>query len=272
MARSRRAQARQAQQLRWGILIGLGVVAALLALGYMVWRGRSERVELVASNQCPSAGAHGVVVILIDQTDPLSDVTRQDLEQQLAGYTNGVKRHEALYIYALRQDGRPERLFFGCNPGSAADANEMIESKQRAERSFQTRFRKPLDQALREVLRDQNAKASPIMESVQAIAVQTFSDPANAGAERRLLVIASDFMQLSPRVSFYGQGSGVELGERALDALRAPLREVEADLLFISRPDEPGPPHEALRTAWSTYLHGSESGRVKVVRLTGANP
>jgi hypothetical protein len=259
-------------------VVGLGLIVAVIAavgVGVAIYsRAAKSHVELETETQCPADGPRSVTVVLVDRTDAISPITERDLRNQLAAVANGVPKYGALYLYAIdgAADGLPEPLFFRCNPGDASTVSDMSGSKRKTQRRFEDGYAEPLDAVMRDLVGAGQAPASPIMEAVQAVAVSTFGDPAAKAASKRRLIIASDFMQNSARVSFYGGAAGSQL--LAPEVLDAPLKDVEVGLLFIQRPDRGGPPIDELKAVWREYFleSGVAPSQVRPVQLTGANP
>lgn len=269
MARSRKARQRDLQL----IVVSAAVVIILIVIGFgfVTLRGRAteQNRPLDPVTLCPLSGPESVTVILVDKTDAITAVTQLDIRTRLQSYAERTPKYGALYLYALEGDsGDPiSPVFMRCNPGSAEDTDPLVGSKERSQRRFDDGFKAPLDRMLDQLLDIRQAPTSPIIEGVQAAAVEAFGTDRATRVPRRLVVV-SDFAQNSEHLSVYrGQMIGPD-AERL--GLLAPLRGVEVDILLIQRPSAG---HEAtqLLAAWQGYFEMSEADNDVSLRLTGAN-
>jgi|UPI0006459B58 hypothetical protein len=274
MVRTRRSAREDANKLIMGIGALVLALMVVVAVGLLVWNVSRSKIRLDAQTQCPLDGPRSITTVVIDRTDPISKITERDLRNRLDELTRSVPRYGALYLYTIDggHEGVGDPLFFRCNPGDQSTANALVDSTGKIQKNFEATFAKPLDAVMGDLLRVKTAPRSPIMEAVQAVAVDDFSSKAAPAADPRRLIVVSDFMQNSDRVSFYGGGKGDRL--RAPEVLNAPLTGVEVSLLFIQRPDRGGPSAEDLRSVWRDYFieSGVASPRVMAIKLTGANP
>lgn len=274
MVRTRRSRRADQLKLVGGIVLGCAVLAPVVAfLIYRAEAGRSH-VRLNAENQCPLDGPRSVTVVVVDRTDPISPTTALALTNELQLVAKRVPQYGALHMYAIDGaiTGVAEPVFFRCNPGSEENVNATTGSKAKAKRRFEEQFSAPLQAAIKTLTSARQADASPIMEGIQGAALRALSSPEAKGASPKRLIIASDFMQNSDAVSFYGRSASQQLS--APDGLDAPLSGVEVGLMFIQRPNRPGPSIDALKTAWTNYFvqSGVASNEVRSIRLTGVSP
>lgn len=274
MVRTRRSRRADRAKLYLGLVL-LAVVLAVV-VGALVLRGRvaADLVALDPQTQCPLDGPRSVTVVMVDRTDPISAITQLALRNELKGVAGATPRYGALYLYAVdgASDGVPAPLFMRCNPGDASSVSGLTRSKAKVQAQFEQGFSNPLNTVLAELTEVRSASASPIMEAVQAAALTAFGDAAAKGATTRRLIVVSDFMQNSDRVSFYRTAAAQAL--QAPEGLEAPLRGVQVGLLFIQRPERPGPAVDELKTVWRDYFiqSGVAPQDVRPVKLTGFNP
>lgn len=268
MARSRRAAAKERKNY---IFAAIGVVVLItlsLIVGQFWMAANAEHVELAKGSLCPKDGPSSVTVVIIDRTDAVSPVTLMDIKTRLNDYAKQVPRYGALYIYVAdgQSSGAVKHEFFRCNPGQAKDVSRLKASKELVQKSFDAGFAAPLDQALRQLLVIGQAPKSPIMEEVQGAGVEAFSGSALADAPKTLIIV-SDLMQNSDRMSLYGGGqANLDFVQRGL---AAPLEGVDVELLVINRPAG-GVSKAKLIEVWNSYVAAS-GGHGRWIELTGAN-
>jgi hypothetical protein len=211
---------------------------------------------------------------VVDRTDPISSTTALALSNELQTIVGQVAQYGALHLYAIdgASEGVAEPIFFRCNPGSEDDVDELTGSKERARRRFDREFAAPLQGAIESLTSAKTATSSPIMEGIQGAALRALSSPNVKEASPKRLIIASDFMQNSEAVSFYGRAASSELG--APDGLDAPLKGVQVGMMFIQRPGRPGPSIDELKAVWREYFvqSGVAPAEVRSMKLTGVNP
>lgn len=274
MVRTRRSRRADQTKLIAGIVLITLLVGAVVGLIVVRAKVQAARVDLDPITQCPVVGPRSVTVVVVDRTDPISDVTALALRNELTAVVEKTPQYGALYLYSIdgEIDGVAKPLFFRCNPGDASTVNELTGSKAKAQRRFDQQFSEPLDSALMSLAKAETAPSSPIMEGLQGAALSAFSHPHAKEASPKRLIIVSDFMQNSDRVSFYGGSAARQL--TSPEGLDAPLHGVTVGLLFIQRPLRGGPSIEELKVAWRAYFieSGVAPPDVRTVKLTGSNP
>lgn len=274
MVRTRRSRQADQVKLIWGLVLIAAVV--LLVGAFVIYRANvaSSRVALDPENQCPVDGPRSVTVVVVDRTDPISPTTALALTNELELVAGQVAQYGALHMYAIdgAVDGVVEPIFARCNPGDDEDVDANTGSKAKAKRRFDREFAEPLKDAIASVATAREAPSSPIMEGLQGAALRALSGPKAKNASPKRLIVASDFMQNSDAVSFYGRAPSQQLV--APDGLDAPLADVEVSMMFIQRPNRPGPSIDELKTVWRDYFiqSGVASPDVRTKKLTGTNP
>lgn len=268
MAPSRRARQRDTRNLLLVGLVAALIIAVIVSFLAVLHRAKVQLVDTDPTTHCPKTGPVAITAILVDKTDSISPVTQLDIRKQLQDYAANIPRYGALYLYTLDENasGLITPIFFRCNPGQASDVDSLTGSKELAQRSFEQDFHGPLQAMLDGLLTNHTSPTSPIMEGVQAAAVEAFGGQQLAKVPKTMVVV-SDFEQNSSRLSFYR-------GDLSVDAasvgLTAPLQGATVDLLFILRPNS-GIKPEAKLDAWLRYIDASQGRAGRDVKLAGAN-
>ncbi len=162
-----------------------------------------EQCEVDGEDLCPyTCRIRGEANILLDSSDTISFVTRNDIRNRIAEHLDSSPLTK-MRVYAVRDLGKDEEIkprLEMCIPVNPDDTRRpdvyrrnWIEYKKRIEVVFDSVFREGDD------------TASPILEAVQAATVQAASNgrvpPVDSGF-RRDLIFVSDMIQNSESVSF----------------------------------------------------------------------
>lgn len=233
--RSRRAQRAQKKNL-WGYILIAAVVTVLIA-AFIIQSIKSREVtQFDKTTFCLKDGAHSITVIMIDQTDALSPIQQASLRNQLQKVQNEVPKNGKLEVYAVGNTVTKalKPVFTMCNPGRGKDIDPLFGNKQRVEHQWKEAFDKPLEDILNSLLSAPSAKESPILESIQSIAITSFNNPGSEDAERRL-VIASDMLHYTHQFSLYQPDQNFQIAKETdyFQNLHADLRDVKIEILLF---------------------------------------
>ena len=165
--------------LRKHLLGGALAVLALgvLAAGAYVYTTAARPPTLDRASLCPVDGPRSVTVVLLDSTDDIPD-DRQARDQDRAGGHGGDAAHpriagdQAARSARCRAAGRSSAR---CNPGDGTGLSEYTANPRLARKRWLDGFREPLEAALESGLHPSPGKTSPIMETIQRIAVERFT-------------------------------------------------------------------------------------------------
>lgn len=120
---SRRRRRRSGSNLG-AIIGGIALVLLTAGIGVVVWvlniQAQAKPV-LDKVTLCPLGGPKEVTAVLLDVTDPISDVTAIDLRNQFQEIVASVPTGGLIQVYTLTEN--PSQLsqsFSGCNPGDAS--------------------------------------------------------------------------------------------------------------------------------------------------------
>jgi hypothetical protein len=150
--------------------------------------------------------------------------------------------------------------------------NALYQNPQLARQRWERDFASTLDAALEKLLASPESATSPIFEAIQAVALQTFDDPALDELHTRRLVLASDLMQNVPgKLRMYDGIPAFEAFKSTpywLD-VKAELDAVDVTVLYLQRPSS-----QRLWSAqvefWSRYFEAQGASIERVLPLAGA--
>lgn len=250
-AKRRREKADRAGALK--VAIAAAVLITLVVVYFMAIAGRRSLDE---ETLCP-ASPEAITVLLVDVTDPMNLTQRQDFINQLERLRASIPRYGKLAIFKV--DATSDRLLTPiierCNPGTADDVSNWTGDKAATQRRWNSQFEAPLNDAFSRITEASGAERSPILESIQSIALTELKNQGADGKPLRLIV-ASDLLQNTDRLSFYGglpTPEDVVAGD-AFATLRTDLRNVDVELWMLQRPDAVRSQPAALRRLWEIMI------------------
>ena len=198
---------------------------AVLAAGAYVYATLARPPALEESSLCPLGGPHSLTVVLLDSTDDIPDIGKREIRTTLVDMAETLPTYELLEIRLLDPKLAGGRLIFSkCNPGDGSDLSEYTANPRLARQHWMDGFREPLEHALEAGFQPAPGKTSPIMQTIQRIAVDRFS-ARNVVDVRKSLVVISDMLENSPDYSQYS-------GDLSYDRFKASsaYRKVRTDL------------------------------------------
>ena len=214
------------------------VVAAGLTVFVRLVMFAPDPPERDAETGCPETGPTALTAIMIDATDRIGAISRADVLARLEEYLAASREDEMVIGFEARPVGEEidEPLLTVCHPGDPEEASEWTQNPRLIRRRLEERFRQPLEALFRDLLGREEAQTSPLMESVQSVAVSFLGREEYVGIPKRLILV-SDLMQHSEYWSFFRQPVDYDAFVRGhgADALGTDLRGTTVDILFVQR-------------------------------------
>lgn len=220
---------------------------------------------------CPP-DIEGITAVLVDVTDPMNTPQRQDFRNQLDRLLGQIERYEKLVIVKVDPvgDSLLVPMITRCNPGSAADVSELDGNPKKLERLHQEDFVAPMKETFDRLMEASAANRSPVMESIQSVALSEFQK-AGLEAKSKRLIVASDLLQNTNRVSFYkGLPDNTEfVKSQEFHRVSTDLSDIEVELWMLQRDDSSQTQPMALPLFWE-HIIDEQGGRViRVYRVSG---
>lgn len=247
------------------------VLSLLSVIGFFYFRSVMAHRTLDDETLCPTQPS-SITVLLVDVTDPMNLPQRQDFLNQLDRLTDQIPRYGKLVI--TKVDPVSERLLVPvitrCNPGSGSDVTEVDGNPQKLEKLRQEKFLAPLKIAYDQLLEASSADRSPIMESIQSVNLTEILKNAGENSVRRL-VVASDLLQNTSEISFYGKLPEADalLNSQAFSRVRTDLRGTDVELWMLQRKDSTDSQPMALPELWERIIDEQGGRLVRVYRVSG---
>ncbi|OWJ64022.1 hypothetical protein [Inquilinus limosus] len=276
VARRRRPRRRGSASESGGLWkAGLIAAAACLLFAGGAWlyiEAAKANPKIDPVTLCPSGGPAGVAAVLIDTTDTLSPVQRLDVLNKLRGLREELPRGWLVAIYPVRPvpEQPPRASLSLCNPGRGEGLSQLTSNPALVEKRWREAFDTPLQDLLGSLVAAGQGDASPIMETVQSVAVAEFGDPDKKPLPKRL-VLVSDMLQHSRSFSQYNgtKTFGDFTKTDAYRALKSDLRGVDVEILYVSRANQ-----ERRQTAdhiafWTDFFTDDGASIERIVRIFG---
>ncbi len=272
MARYKSASARRDQKKAYvsGVII-LGVLVAFAGIGWLWYTSVTGARELDKVTLCPS-DPDSTAILLVDVTDPMTVAQRQDFRNQLDKLRDSIPRFGRLSI--ARVDSTSAELLHPvitrCNPGKASDVSEETGNPKKLQKLWDEGFSAPLQQAFETISQASPAGQSPIMESIQSVALTDLNRGA-AATKPRKLVIVSDLLQHTNDIDFYKPLPDADglINSPAFKKVRADLNGVIVELWMLQRGDSDKTQTRELIDLWEAVLREQGATVVRVYNVSG---
>ncbi len=255
---------------------GIAVVALLLlVVGARLTIFAPKPPDRDPETGCPEAGPAALTAILVDVTDQVGAISRADVLAHLDEYVAGSREDEMVLAFEAKPVGSEigAPLLSVCHPGDPDQASEWTENPRLIRRRLEERFERPLEDLFADLLGREAAPTSPLMESVQSVAVSVLGRHEYADLPRRLILV-SDLMQNTRNLSFFRQAVDYDAfaATTGAAALRTDLRGTAVEVLFVQRAV-----HDRLDGArglidfWQRWIEDQGGALIRVVRVDGLN-
>ena len=249
-------------------------IATLFAGGFGIylWANASRPVSRDPVTMCPIDGPAEINVVLIDTSDEVPAPTRKEAFAILIDFAEALPENALLDIRILDPkfaSGRP--LLTLCNPGDGRGLSEFDANPRLASKRWREKFREPLERALGDGFQTQDAKSSPILATLQGIALDRFTG-ARAERSKKHLIVVSDFFEHSP--PDYSQYDGDLRYERFKKSqmykkVRTDLHGADVDLYYVQRRTKRSVDTGAHIQFWVDWVQDNDGRFSKARKLQG---
>ncbi|WP_026871187.1 hypothetical protein [Inquilinus limosus] len=221
---------------------------------------------------CPAGGPAGVAAVLIDTTDALSPVQRIDVLNKLRGLREELPRGWLVAVYPVKPapEPQPRASLSLCNPGRGEGLSQLTSNPALVEKRWREAFDTPLQDLLGSLVSEGQGTSSPIMETIQSVAVVEFGDPDKKDLPKRL-VLVSDMLQYSQKFSQYnGLKTFSEFVKTdAYRSLRSDLRGVDVEILYVNRASQERRQNADHIEFWTDFFADDGASIARIVRIFG---
>lgn len=265
-----RFDAEAAAKKRRSILTVALVSALGIAGGGWYLTERAKRLSL-DENLCPPDPVD-YAVLLVDVTDPMTLAQRQDLMNKLEELKGSVPRYGKLVV--VKVDTTAEALLAPvitrCNPGTGKEVTGLTGNPKGMQKRYEEQFEAPLYDAFRSLTNASGSEVSPILQSIQSVAL-TELRTTNALDRPRRLIVVSDLLQNTPGLSFYGGVPSVDtvVASAEFRSARTNLDDVDVELWMLERPDSADTQPKRLADLWDALIAEQKGNVTAVYRVSG---
>lgn len=193
----------------WAIIAS--VLAGVAMVGFFAAPSLLSGPPRDPDTLCRKTGPIGHTLILVDKSDPWSEVQAGRLKKLVKSVGEALPADRMLSIYVFNDSFEPgfPPLIALCNPGRTA--SELIGNPRRDYLKWVEKFGRPLDEALVALVQPAKGNQSPIVEALGD--VMSRRENRVESGDRTLLVV-SDMLQNSPQFTVFGNAPGARDSER----------------------------------------------------------
>jgi len=250
-----------------GIFIIFCVLVVISVLAYFHYTQKQKQVQLDPVTLCPvSSSIPKYVALVFDKSDTYNAVQQRFLQRFFTEFKSQLIAGTQISIYVideLKKDTLSPDLVI-CAPRTGDDANAFYENPRQIRQRWQQQFEQPLDKVIDGFMQAGKSDFSPIMETLQAVALSAF--PALKTVADKQIILISDMLHHTPEWSHYRGQMAFSLlqGTAYYQRLNTDLQNAEVKILYIRREGMEKVQNKRHAFFWADYI-GSIGGRVSLI-------
>ena len=225
-----------------GLLILGGIILILFVIGLVgvyayLYVNSPKPLDLVGEEKCPREGPHSFTIVLIDSSDEIPDASLKQVKTYLDDTADTLPEYGLLELRLLdAKTSGGEIIFSKCNPGDGRNLSELDANPKRVHKKWRDSFKEPLETALKFSLRPSESDTSPIMETIQSIALEHFTKARSKDLDKTLIIV-SDMIEHGPDYSQYNNNLTYDTykASQASIKYRTDLQGAKAEIYFVNR-------------------------------------
>lgn len=258
-------------------LLGIALCAfVVLSMGFAVVTKGAIDKQAKSFNKDTACGKHGsssVTAIIIDNTDNLSEIQKASLRSKLKAVVERVPIHGKLDIYPIREttSGTVQAGFSRCNPGRGSDVNEVTGNPERVEKRWHETFEGPAWESVEMYLKPAQVKNSPLMETIQSVAISSFGEDVVTPGANKTLYVVSDMLQNSGGLNLYKGLPRQQdfFASEYFQSVAADLSGVNVEVLFLNRDSNAQRNDRVIAEFWNDIFAKQRSSDYRITRIAG---
>ncbi|WP_300578166.1 hypothetical protein [Phenylobacterium sp.] len=265
------AAARAKRETLKGWLQISGVVALTAVVGvtyFMVAKGAKALDDETLCPREPSS----VTVLLVDVTDPMTTAQKQDFQNQLDHLRRTIPRYGKLIVTKVDSSSSEllKPIIVRCNPGTATDVSEWNGNPRAVQEAHDQKFVAPLEAAFKDLSGASGADRSPILESIQSVALTELA-PLESSDTPRKVVVVSDLLQNTDAINFYDRLPSPDelLESAAFRRVRTDLSGVQFEIWMLERSDATTTQPRALVDLWDSAIAAQGGSIERAYNVSG---
>jgi len=206
MARSKsRFKERKDRKDKLGIFLIVVVLLCMLIGGGIILRNYFLQEKYDSLTFCPTdKSPSSLTIVLVDVTDTLNERQKTSIFNALEEIRDDVGKRGKLEVFLVKisEDKLLEPLFDHCNPGRGKDVSVVYGNPGLVEKRWKRGFSEPLTAIFKKIIPEGQDTISPLMESIQSVALSSFDKPMYRNVPKKLFMI-SDMLQNTQGLSHY---------------------------------------------------------------------
>lgn len=241
------------------VCLVMGISAGGAGLAWFV----QSRTVVDAHTLCPEAGPIAREIVLLDLTDPLTQVQARRLRGLIVDRVDQARQGTLVALAAVSDQSLP--IFARCKPQAGEGANVLYENPRLIAEQFSQAFSDPLAAMLDAAMDTPTQSKSPVLETLQDV----LSQLPGAFAPTRVTLV-SDLLQNSPLLSVYrGEGWPQFAAAGHAQRLSGALSGAQVDVIRLPRPDAGQQTLDIAEAFWIRYLDAQGVAAPPRVTLLG---
>lgn len=274
MARLGRSRHRMKSRDAWKLVGGGFLIFFFLACaigGTYVWITLPKPAVLSADTNCPANGPSAIAIVLVDASDDLPRAATQEIDKHLVDLLEQTPQHALLEVRVLDPKFTNGRVLFSrCNPGSGKDFDPIYGNPELAGKRWKERFADPFRKIIPQALAPTPANASPIMATIQGVALDHFTGRRVAPLSKSLIIF-SDMLEHVPGYSQYKGQLNFQDFRSSLHYrnTRTNLNGAKIFIYYIDRPTARESGSVSHIKFWSEWFDDNRGTFIEAKRLQG---
>ncbi len=243
-----------------------GRIAIIIVVGlfiiYAVYESVSAPPALDTKTLCPENASDltGQIAVALDPSDSLHYTQQVSARTRVLRALETAPEYTEIRLYQLSWDERqPARMEFRicapAHPDQIGWFEGLSKNRDIARRRYEEDFIAPLDQRLQGLLAGAGSMTSPILKTVQDVAVDAFQPPDSRLSQQ--LILVSDMVQHSEDMSFFRDPVDFMTlaGHPDYPTMRVDLDGVNVSVFFLARRGMAGRIQAGpIREFWDEYF------------------
>jgi len=251
------------------------IAMAVLIIGFFAvsFSKEQSKSSLINKDNFCANNLEKLTVIIIDATDKLSLIQKASLKTRLWEIANNLEKNtHKIQIFSVDKiiDKILEPSIDLCNPGSALEANQLTENKKIIQKRYEEKFKNNLDIILDNVLNRDSLNQSPIMESIQSVAITSFIPLTNKAINKKLILV-TDLLQNTPKFSAYKNSYDFTQYKESehWKHVKSDLENVDVELFFLHRENTGKIQTPKLRDFWMEFFSAQGASVSRFLPIEG---
>jgi hypothetical protein len=262
-------------EIPWFALGGFILFAISLILIFLTtYCSKQSQLENIDKETlCNIDKIEQLTIFVIDTSDKLTPIQQTSLNERLWNYVNNIeKNNHQIQVFSVDKINEKilEPLIKICNPGDEKEISSLTGNKKITRLNFEKNFKEKIDNIFADLLNKESSDKSPIMESVQSVAVSQLISNKNKFSKFRIILI-SDLLQNSENFSFYKGDFSFDKFVKSdnFRFLKTDFKNAEIELYFLNRKKDINLQNESLRDFWIKYFQEQNATVTRFLPIEG---